>query len=185
MKLCYDETYSNIHHYTFQTVLTPQCKKYWRHGDQSYIPTQMTIFNIFNGFSMISCWVRKSYSKSLLQRRNVSSWYFSRHKSSPGRCAKRGSLSRAEKILFFRVKKLTWECWSKSINEKSYSSSRIILGLKLHHLIGRCKFIKPKLQRIKNIYLNGLSLYIQFMQLNFMKAPLTWSNKCATDSLWM
>lgn len=115
---------SNLHPYTLWTVLTLQCKKYWRDGDQSYIPKQLTRQSSFNGFSPISCRVRKSYSKSLLQRRNVSSWYFSRHKSSPGWCANRGSLSRAEKILFLRCKK-----WHDTVNLQLLANQvNVLLG---------------------------------------------------------
>lgn len=80
--------------------LTSTCKKNLVARDQSYMPRHSISARTFGRLPSMSPTGRKSYSKTLLQRRKFSSWYFSTESWLPRGWAKRGSFSRAEKMVF-------------------------------------------------------------------------------------
>lgn len=83
--------------------------------DQSYMPRHSISARTLGRLPSMSPKGRKSYSKTLLQRRKFSSWYFSTESRLPRGWAKRGSFSRAEKMAF-------WKCsrWGIADLEAKY-----------------------------------------------------------------
>lgn len=86
-------------------LLTKVCRKTLVARDQSYMPRQLTSARHLRGLWSRSSMRKMSYSKSRLQRRKFSSRYVSMERSCPPGRAKRGSFSKAEKMVFWKCRR--------------------------------------------------------------------------------